>query len=162
MVYRAPFVLAACLLPYAVSFGASDAFSGQWAHYSCESRHTVHFTITVTGSSVVGEWTDGNIRTVLGGQLRGELKGDRLIVRLCEDSSHEKPTLARCPDYEKTPVVLAKSRNGLDYRKEGLPRGRLQEDLREALEHSAEPRQPRLGPLSKSLCKMWGADAGSF
>jgi hypothetical protein len=99
-------VVGAWLLLYANIATAADPFSGEWAHYSCEWRHSVHLKIVVSGNDVTGDWADGTIRSVWGGKLSGTIRDGRLVVRRCTDDGPDHQGMSWCPEYERTADIL--------------------------------------------------------
>jgi hypothetical protein len=104
---RSTVLLAACLLvscASSVRTSATDAgpaatvdapaaglYVGEWAYgQSCGWQHSAHLRLRIADDGgIVGDWSDGTRVRGEHGELRGELRGDRLFMRFCREAVGE-------------------------------------------------------------------------
>jgi hypothetical protein len=79
---------------------ADYSFNGVWIYeQTCGAQQVASVRLTQKGSEVAGEWSDGSTRGAgVYGQLKGELKNNKLFVRYC--GGEESAGYAVCPKYE--------------------------------------------------------------
>ncbi|MDO5690936.1 MAG: hypothetical protein Q4G70_00440 [Pseudomonadota bacterium] len=85
-------------LPLASS--AAGPFEGRWSYsQSCGWRHAASLHLTQKGPNVSGIWSDGHRAAGWGGELKGQIKNDKLFVQFCDDDeSGDKEYI--CPNFE--------------------------------------------------------------
>jgi hypothetical protein len=96
--------------------GKAEAFIGRWSYdrkESCASNYTATLSIDdVTGQTARGEWTSYNSEDGREGNVIGELRSNKLLLRFCHATGARQGEQA-CPNFGSAKVYVRKHGEGL-------------------------------------------------
>ncbi|MBT2749283.1 MULTISPECIES: hypothetical protein [unclassified Lysobacter] len=113
---RAIFFVPLAVVLSACATAGTPNFAGQWGYrQTCGWNHSANLELSSTGKSYTGSWDDGTRVRGDNGQLRGEVQGDRLMLRFCTQTSDQP-----CSDFDQIDGYAVRKGAALHwYRKSG-------------------------------------------
>lgn len=94
----------------------TPSFQGQWSYrQTCGWNHSVNMQLSGEGKSYTGNWDDGTRVRGDNGQVRGDVRGNRLMLRFCTQTSDQA-----CSDFGQISGFAIRKGTALHwYRKSG-------------------------------------------